>query len=124
MVAQRSLHQPCCDYRAGGKASDESKDQEDRSAVELTIDPVSEECSTEIRDEEADADLREEGEIRTRKISPTQCGDERAAGIGEEGKWLTACRLCQTENGNGNGRYHHHQQQLPTLWSINLGSNA
>lgn len=26
---------------------------------------MSEECSTEIRDEEADTDLREEGEIRT-----------------------------------------------------------
>jgi len=64
-VAQRSLHQPCCDYRASGKASDESKDQEERSTTELTVDPVPEECSTEIRDEEADTDLGEEGEIRT-----------------------------------------------------------
>jgi hypothetical protein len=64
-VAQRSLHHPCCDYRAGGKASDESQDQEDRSAVELTVDPMSEERSTEIRNEKADTDLREEGEIRT-----------------------------------------------------------
>jgi hypothetical protein len=31
----------------------------------LTVDPVSEECSTEIRNEKADTDLREEGEIRT-----------------------------------------------------------
>jgi hypothetical protein len=64
-MAQRSLHQPCRGHRTSGKASDESKNKKDRFAVELTVDPVSKECSAEIRDKEADTDLREEGEIRT-----------------------------------------------------------
>jgi hypothetical protein len=64
-VAQRSLHESCCSHCAGDEASNESKNQKRWSAAELTIDPMSEERSTEIRNEKADTDLREEGEIRT-----------------------------------------------------------
>jgi hypothetical protein len=47
------------------ETANEANDQEDRPAAEQAVHPSSEKRPPEIRNQEGDADLREEDEIRT-----------------------------------------------------------